>query len=183
MALALFDGGAPAGPAQALAWEAFNDDTADWETTLVQSASDLTSQKVTLAGGLDMMLLDGMYQHGVKTAEMSATGYGVHGSASSVALGSAGRPAMLALPAPPVPNSSATTSANPDPFAASLAVAPPPYVQMSEMEKKQKLLVEEQLLWQQYAKDGMQGQAAFAKLQPNSYNVGGYTQGYYPRSG
>jgi hypothetical protein len=183
MALALFDGGAPAGPAQALAWEAFNDDTADWETTLVQTASDLTSQKVTLAGGLDMMLLNGMYQHGVKTAEMSATGYGVHGSASSVALGSAGRPAMLALPAPPVPNSSATTSANPDPFAASLAVAPPPYVQMSEMEKKQKLLVEEQLLWQQYAKDGMQGQAAFAKLQPNSYNVGGYTQGYYPRSG
>jgi hypothetical protein len=54
---------------------------------------------------------------------------------------------------------------------------------MSEMEKKQKLLVEEQLLWQQYAKDGMQGQAAFAKLQPHSYNVGRYTQGYYPRSG
>ncbi|KAJ6742478.1 CLATHRIN ASSEMBLY PROTEIN [Salix viminalis] len=183
MALALFDGDAPAGPAQATAWEAFSDETADWETALVQSASNLTKQKVTLAGGLDMMLLEGMYQHGVKTAEMSATGYGVHGSASSVALGSAGRPAMLALPAPPGPNSSATTPANPDPFAASLAVAPPPYVQMSEMEKKQKLLVEEQLLWQQYAKNGMQGQAAYAKLQPNSYNVGGYSQGYYPRSG
>ncbi|KAB5552324.1 hypothetical protein DKX38_009635 [Salix brachista] len=183
MALALFDGDAPAGPAQAPAWEAFSDETADWETALVQSASNLTKQKVTLAGGLDMMLLEGMYQHGVKTAEMSATGYGVHGSASSVALGSAGRPAMLALPAPPVPNSSATTPANPDPFAASLAVAPPPYVQMSEMEKKQKLLVEEQLLWQQYAKNGMQGQAAYAKLQPHSYNVGGYSQGYYPRSG
>ncbi|CAK7343322.1 unnamed protein product [Dovyalis caffra] len=183
LALALFDCGAPADPPQAPAWEAFNDDTTDWEAALVQSASNLTNQKTTLAGGLDMMLLDGMYQHGVQTAAMSATGSGVHGSASSVALGSAGRPAMLALPAPPVSSGGATTLANPDPFAASLAVAPPPYVQMSDMEKKQKLLAEEQMLWQQYAKDGMQGQVAFAKLQANSYNVGGYTHGYHPRSG
>ncbi|RVX02506.1 putative clathrin assembly protein [Vitis vinifera] len=51
--------------------------------------------------------------------------------------------AMLALPAPPTSNDGASTRSV-DPFAASLAVAPPTYVQMSEMEKKQKLLMEEQ---------------------------------------
>lgn len=182
LALALFDGGATAGPPAAPAWEAFNDDTADWETALVQSASHLSNQKATLGGGFDMLLLDGMYQQGANTAAISAMGYGASGSASSVALGSAGKPAMLALPAPPAPDGSTTTLASADPFAASLAVAPPPFVQISEMEKKQKLLVEEQLMWQQYARDGMQGQVGLAKLQPNSYNMGGYSQGY-SRSG
>jgi hypothetical protein len=149
-------------------WEAFNEDAADWETALVESASNLSGQKVTLAAGFDMLLLDGMYK---RQAETKA---GPGGSASSVALGPTGRPQTLALPAPPT---SATTSA--DPFAASLTVAPPAYVQMSEMEKKQKLLVEEQLMWQQYARDGMQGQLGMAKIQHhNPYNMGGYTHSY-----
>ncbi|KAL0013237.1 hypothetical protein SO802_000306 [Lithocarpus litseifolius] len=180
LALALFDGGAqPTNQAPALAWEAFNDENADWESTLVQSASNLSGQKPSLPGGFDMLLLDGMYKQAETNAAIQGPGSGVSGSASSVALGSAGRPAMLALPAPPTPEGSSAMTSSADPFAASLAVAPPPYVQMSDMEKKQKLLVDEQLMWQQYAKDGMQGQLGIAKMQQhNPYNMGGYTQSY-----
>ncbi|XP_061364555.1 putative clathrin assembly protein At1g03050 [Gastrolobium bilobum] len=174
LALALFDGAAATtGATQALPWHAFNEG-ADWETALVQSASNLVNQKPELGGGFDTLLLDGMYKHAEMNATMQGQGYGVSGSASSVALGSAGRPAMLALPAPPGSDSSSGTA---DPFAASLAVAPPSYVQMSDMEKKQRLLVEEQLLWQQYARDGRQGHVARAKQQPtNNTYVGGYPQ-------
>ncbi|KAL0334456.1 UNVERIFIED_CONTAM: putative clathrin assembly protein [Sesamum angustifolium] len=81
------------------------------------------------------------------------------GSSSSVAQRSAGQTAMLALPAPPAANAGPSgPSSRTDPFAAFLALLPPGYVQMSEMEKKQRLLVEEQLFWQQYAKGGMSGQ-------------------------
>uniref|UniRef100_A0A0D3G7V7 ENTH domain-containing protein n=1 Tax=Oryza barthii TaxID=65489 RepID=A0A0D3G7V7_9ORYZ len=71
----------------------------------------------------------------------------------------AGAP-MLALPAPP-----GTSGASGDPFAASMAVAPPAYVQMSDMETKQHQLVEEQMVWQQYGKNGMSGQGALAMLE------------------
>ncbi|KAK7328208.1 hypothetical protein VNO77_22310 [Canavalia gladiata] len=179
LALALFDGAAPAtGATQALPWHAF-DEGEDWETALVQSASNLGNQKPAFGGGFDTLLLDGMYKHAEVNATMQGQGYGVSGSASSMALGSAGRPAMLALPAPPTSESD-SNSAGADPFAASLAVAPPSYVQMSEMEKKQRLLFEEQIMWQQYAKDGMQGQATLAKLEPHNNNsyMGGYPQSY-----
>ncbi|KAF8404375.1 hypothetical protein HHK36_009258 [Tetracentron sinense] len=166
LGLALFDGGAAS---ETPAWEAFpSEDSADWETALVQSASNLSNPKAALGGGLDMLLLDGMYQ---KSATMAG---GSTGSASSVAFGSAGKPAMLALPEPPV-SGSGTTTAGADPFEASLAVEPPAYVQMSELEKKQKLLVEEQLMWKQYAREGMQGQLPIGKLQINPYTMGGYT--------
>ncbi|KAF7842641.1 putative clathrin assembly protein [Senna tora] len=179
-ALALFDDGAAAAPAgaraatQALPWRAF-DDEADWETALVQSATNLPNQKPALGGGFDTLLLDGMYKQAETNAAMQGPGYGLSGSASSVALGSAGRPAMLALPAPP---SSGNNGPAPfvDPFAASLAVAPPSYVQMSEIEKKQRLLMEEQILWQQYGREGMQGQAALARIQQNNGYMGGYAQ-------
>lgn len=182
LALALFDGYAPpaTNDTPALAWEAFNDETSDWETTLVQSGSNLSSQKTTLAG-FDMLLLDGMYKQSATMAAMAAgLGYGTSGSASSIALGSAGRPAMLALPAPPISEGGSNSMTTSDPFAASLTVPPPAYVQISEMERKQKLLVEEQLMWQQYARDGMQGQLGMAKMQHqyNPYNMGGYTPSY-----
>ena len=181
LALALFDGEAQVtNQAPSLTWQAFNDESADWESDLVQSASNLSGQKAALGGGFDMLLLDGMYKQAETSAAMTSPGYGVSGSASSVALGSAGRPAMLALPAPPTPEGSSTSTSSADPFAASLAVAPPAYVQMSDMEKKQKLLMDEQLMWQQYAKDGMQGQLGIAKMQQhhNPYNMGGYTHSY-----
>ncbi|XP_075507997.1 putative clathrin assembly protein At1g03050 [Primulina tabacum] len=44
-----------------------------------------------------------------------------------------------------------------DPFTASLAVAPPAYVQMREMETKQRFVAEEQAMWQRYARDGTHG--------------------------
>ncbi|XP_073065808.1 putative clathrin assembly protein At1g03050 [Primulina eburnea] len=164
LALALFDADSAntyASETTASPWEAFKE---DWETALVQTASHLSNQKASLAGGFDTLMLDGMYQHGMTTQAAVSSGYMATGSASSVAFGSAGKPAMLALPAPPVNNGGAA-STNGDPFAASLAVAPPSYVQMSEMEKKQRLLVEEQVMWQHYARDGMQGLVGLGKMQ------------------
>ncbi|XP_064942036.1 putative clathrin assembly protein At1g03050 isoform X3 [Musa acuminata AAA Group] len=146
LALALFDGGLSADASRK--WEAFvNDDPSDWETTLVQTASNLSGQKASFGGGLEMVLLDGMYaQAQVQVQAGVGHGYVVSGSASSVAG---------------------------DPFAASLMVPPPSYVQMSDMEKQQRLL-EEQQVWQQYAKVGM------AKLQhppPGAYGMmGGYAR-------
>ncbi|XP_052110977.1 putative clathrin assembly protein At1g03050 [Arachis duranensis] len=182
LALALFDGALPAatGATQALPWHAF-DEAEDWETALVQSGSNLSNQKPALGGGFDTLVLNGMYQRAEMTTTMQGPGYGVSGSASSVALGSAGRPAVLALPAPPTPGSG-LSSGSVDPFAASLSMAPPSYVQMSEIEKKQKLLLEEQLMWQQFEMDRSQGQAAFLKQQHQQHNknpyFGGYPQNY-----
>ena len=187
LALALFNGATEQAPAGPSAWEAFANE-ADWETALVQSASHLSNQKASLGGGFDLLLLDGMYQQAEVSAAMAGPGYGVSGSASSVALGSAGRPAMLALPAPPSSSSSSSSLDHPskssvhvDPFAASLVVPPPSYVQMSDLERKQKLLMDEQLMWHQYARDGMQGQIGLTKLQHNTHhniNMGGYTHTY-----
>ncbi|KAL2477496.1 putative clathrin assembly protein [Forsythia ovata] len=185
LALALFDGNlaTSAAPTSTIPpWEAFKESGDNWETALVQSTSHLSNQKATLPGGFDTLMLDGMYKQGETAQAVASSGLISTGSASSVALGSTGRPSMLALPAPPSADGGAVpSSTNTDPFAASLAIAPPPYVQMSEMEKKQRLLVEEQIAWQQYARDGMQGQVGLAKVQQNNtypYNTGGYPQTY-----
>ncbi|CAN4110610.1 unnamed protein product [Withania somnifera] len=180
LALALFDSGqAMAIPATSISpWQAFND-SGDRETALVQSASHLSNQKPSLPGGFDTSMLNGMYQQGAVAQAVACSGVVATGSASSVALGSAGRPAMLAFPAPPTAKGGANTAPpGTDPFAASLAIAPPAYVQMSEMEKKQRLLMEEQLMWQEYQKNVMQGHVGFAKAQANPYpyNIGGYRQ-------
>ncbi|RWV95714.1 hypothetical protein GW17_00041637 [Ensete ventricosum] len=174
LALALFDGSLSADAAPK--WEAFvNDDPSDWETTLIQTASNLSGQKASLGVGLDMVLLDGMYAQGQARV---GHGYVVSGRASSDMLRAPEPQPMLALPTPPVDG--ATNGIGGDPFAASLMVPPPSYVQMSDMEKKQRLLSEEQQVWQQYAKVGMQGQLALATLQhppPGAYGVmGGYAR-------
>lgn len=139
---------------------------ADWELALVETASHLSNQKAALGGGLDPLLLNGMYDQGmvrqhVSTAQLSG------GSASSVALPGPGKSAtpVLALPAP----DGTVQTVGQDPFAASLTVPPPSYVQMADLEKKQQLLVQEQVVWQQYARDGMQGQTSLSKI-----NTGGY---------
>ncbi|KAF7128148.1 hypothetical protein RHSIM_Rhsim11G0134100 [Rhododendron simsii] len=184
LALALFDDGARTTGSQTTttttAWEAFKD-TSNWETALVESTTHLSDQKPSLPGGFDTVLLDGMYQQGAINQAMASPGYAATGSASSIAFGSAGRPAMLALPAPPTASGgSAAAMGCADPFSASLPVPPPSYVQMSEMEKKQRLLMDEQLMWQQYARDGMPGQVGLTKVQPKPYpyNMGGYTSTY-----
>lgn len=181
LAIALFDGvPKTSGPSTTTSpWKAFNH-SGDWETTLVQHSSHLSNQKASLPGGFNTLMLDGMYQQGEVAQIVASSGVVSTGSASSVALGSAGRPSMLALSAPPSAdgNTQSTTRKSTDPFAASLAIAPPSYVQMSEMEKKQRLLVDEQVMWQQYQRDGIQGQIGVARKQPNpyAYNTGGYTK-------
>ncbi|KAK6118358.1 hypothetical protein DH2020_047929 [Rehmannia glutinosa] len=143
---------------------------ADWELALVESASHLSQQKAEMGGGLDPLLLNGMYDQGmvrqhVSTAQLSG------GSASSVALpgGGAGKTPVLALPAP----DGTVQTVGQDPFAASLTVPPPAYVQMADMEKKQHLLVQEQMVWQQYSREGMHGQASLAKIGPSGYYAPG----------
>ncbi|KFK30862.1 hypothetical protein AALP_AA6G035200 [Arabis alpina] len=182
LALALFDGAVATDTAYGPGWEAFDDDSADWETSLVKSATRLSGQKSELGGGFDTLLLDGMYQYGaVNAAVKASTAYGSSGSASSVAFGSAGTPAalMLALPAPPpMANGNGIGSKNPvtlDPFAASLEVAPPPYVQMNDMEKKQRLLMEEQMMWDQYNRNGRQGYHQQQQHYQVPYSMGPYS--------
>ncbi|KAK2645885.1 hypothetical protein Ddye_021080 [Dipteronia dyeriana] len=135
---------------------------ADWELALVESASNLSKQKAALPGGFDPLLLNGMYDQGAVRQHVSTTQLS-GGSASSVTLPGVGKSAtpMLALPAP---DGTVQKLGQEDPFAASLAVPPPAYVQMAEMEMKQQLLVQEQLLWQQYGRNGMQGQVGLAKI-------------------
>ncbi|KAL4579367.1 hypothetical protein LXL04_015510 [Taraxacum kok-saghyz] len=137
---------------------------ADWELALVETASNLEKQKAAMGGGLDPLLLNGMYDQGIVRQHVSTAGL-TGGSASSVALPGKTATPVLALPAP---DGSVQTISG-DPFAASLSVPPPSYVQMADMEKKQHLLVQEQVVWQQYAREGMQGQGSLTKL-----NNGGY---------
>lgn len=162
------------GPQVTSAWQTPAAETgkADWELALVETASHLSNQKASLGGGLDPLLLNGMYDQGVVrqhvgTSQLSG------GSASSVALPGPGKTTtpVLALPAP----DGSVQAVNQDPFAASLTIPPPSYVQMVELEKKQQLLAQEQQLWQQYSREGMQGQATLAKITGNGYTSAGPT--------
>ncbi|KAG8068598.1 hypothetical protein GUJ93_ZPchr0005g16169 [Zizania palustris] len=179
LALALFDGN-PASSAPTS--DAFDPSSTDWETALVQSASALVHQRANLGGGLNMMVLDGMYNHATARTTLANT-QSFSGSASSVAMRPPGAP-MLALPAPAGTSGAA---AGADPFAASVAVPLPTYVQMSDMQTKQHQLVEEQMLWQQYGKNGMGGQGALAMLeqrppQQQMLPTGGYNYAGYHRT-
>lgn len=193
LALALFSG--PPATGTNGSWEAFPSNgqpevtsawqtpaaeigKADWELALAESASNLSRQKATLAGGFDPLLLNGMYDQGavrqhVNTNQLSG------GSASSVALPAPGKTAtpVLALPAP---DGTVQAVGHQDPFAASLAVPPPSYVQIADMEKKQHLLVQEQQVWQQYGRDGMQGQVGFTKIAGGSGYYGPVPQPMMP---
>ncbi|PWZ04642.1 putative clathrin assembly protein [Zea mays] len=166
--LALFDGNAaPEG-------SVFQGSSADWETELVHSASALANQRAQLGGGLSMLVLDGMYNHAAAATNAQTT---FSGSASSVALQPPPGPHMLALPAP---TGGGSAVAGADPFAASALVPPPTYVQMSDMQTKRQLLTQEQQMWRQYGKNGMQ-QGALAMPNQNQqflphvgHNYAGY---------
>ncbi|CAI9096644.1 OLC1v1032837C1 [Oldenlandia corymbosa var. corymbosa] len=137
---------------------------ADWELALVESASNLSKQKAAMGGGLDPLLLNGMYDQGMVRQQVSTSQIS-GGSASSVALPAPGKTPVLALPAP----DGTVQAVSQDPFAASLSIPPPPYVQMADMEKKQQFLVQEQVVWQQYASEGMQGQSSLSKITSGGY--------------
>lgn len=142
---------------------------ADWELALVETASNLEKQKAEMGGGMDPLLLNGMYDQGTVRQFSSAAQLST-GSASSVALPgpSAKSTQVLALPAP----DGTVQAVGQDPFAASAVIPPPSYVQMADMEKKQHLLVQEQLVWQQYARNGMQGPASLAQSSAGGHVAG-----------
>ncbi|XP_042472619.1 putative clathrin assembly protein At1g03050 [Zingiber officinale] len=165
LALALFDG--PLADSAAPKWEAFEaEDSSDWETALVAAATNLSDKRAVLGGGFDMLLLDGLYAQAQATAATERQGQ--TGSSSSVVIPPP-QP-MLALPAPP--GAAGAAASGSDPFAASTVVPPPSYVQMSDMERKQHLMTDEQWMWEQYAKEGRQGQAALDKLQQQQQQLG-----------
>ncbi|XP_040380624.1 probable clathrin assembly protein At4g32285 [Oryza brachyantha] len=174
LALALFsgppvaDGGWVAFPSDdapevTSAWQtpAVEPGKADWELALVETASNLSRQKASMGGGLDPLLLHGMYDQGAVRQQVGAQA--ATGSASSVAVPRHGHGAAAPVLALPAPDGTVHTVGG-DPFAASLAVPPPAYVQMAEMERKQQLLVQEQQMWAHYRQGGMQGQVAMDRL-------------------
>ncbi|OEL18503.1 putative clathrin assembly protein [Dichanthelium oligosanthes] len=144
-------------PVATSAWQtpAAEPGKADWELALVETASNLSQQTASLGGGMDPLLLGGMYDQGAVRQQVAA--HATSGSASSVALPTHGRSAAAPVLMLPAPDGTVQTIGG-DPFAASLAVPPPSYVQMAEMERKQQLLVQEQQMWAQYRQGGMQGQ-------------------------
>ncbi|TKW18061.1 hypothetical protein SEVIR_5G408400v4 [Setaria viridis] len=146
LTLALFDGN----PAEAAPeWVAFDDPSEDWETALVQSTRWPARRRAELGGGFDTAALNGMYSHAAAAnATVTNARLFAAGSASSVAMQPLGG-TVLALPPPSGANTTAA-AARADPFAASLAVPPPTYVQMTDLQARQRLLVQEQNAWQQY---------------------------------
>lgn len=196
LALALFSGtettsaapkwetfsGAAGGPAMAE-----TSAKSGWELALVETTSEISKpNNNSLAGGFDRLLLDSMYDQAVDRHNLAAA-TAPSGSASSVALPGRPQSSFLALPAPPHAMEGVTSQ---DPFAASINVPPPAYVQMSDVQHKQQLLVQEQQLWLQYQRDGMQGYHGLMKLptnpfaayfQPNAYPVPYYGNTSYYR--
>ncbi|CAM6038272.1 unnamed protein product [Sphagnum compactum] len=145
---------------------------AGWELALVSSTTSNLSKPSngTLAGGFDPLLLSSMYQQGeVRQQQAVAAAVAMQGSASSVALPSS-RPgsSFLALPAPPGATPLPAAGGGEDPFAASAIVPPPAYVQMADLTKKQQLLAQEQVLWQQYQMNGMQGELSLMSINNNN---------------
>ncbi|KAJ1286509.1 hypothetical protein BS78_03G357600 [Paspalum vaginatum] len=122
-------------------WVAFDDPPADWEMALMQPTSRSASQQ------FDATVLHAMYNHATANANMT-NARAFTGSASSVAMQPLGATA-LALPAPPGASAGIATSGV-DPFAASLVVPPPSYVQMTDLQTRQRLLVQEKNAWQHY---------------------------------
>ncbi|KAK1417234.1 hypothetical protein QVD17_26359 [Tagetes erecta] len=148
---------------KATAWRtsAVEGGKADWELALVGSTSNQSEKKVGV--GIDPVMLNGMYDQGPVTQ---------HRGYNQVTA----QP-VLALPAP---NEKAQLVVDPhDPFAASLMVPPPPYVQLADLEKKKGFLVQEQQqVWQPYGSNVVKingGVAAYNGMAQQA----GYTYAHY----
>jgi len=180
LALALFSGTSQTSNSS---WEAFGSDQglqvsggalqsadsgkAGWELALVTSVSNLSKPtSATMAGGFDPLLLTSMYDQGATRQKQAAAAIPA-GSASSVCIPNRPSSSFLALPAPP--GAMPLPESGEDPFAASVVIPPPSYVQIADMSKKQQLLVQEQMMWQKYQSDGMRGEQSFMKLYSNPY--------------
>ncbi|KAI5065722.1 hypothetical protein GOP47_0020417 [Adiantum capillus-veneris] len=144
---------------------------AGWELALVESSSEISKPATNpLAGGFNNLLLTSMYEQGSVNQKVAASI--PSGSASSVALPGRLASSYLALPAP------VGAQLGDDPFAASVTVPPPPYVQMDDMRQKQQLLVQEQQTWYRYQHDGMQGYNGLMKFHNPGY--GSSLRSYQP---
>ncbi|KAI3790289.1 hypothetical protein L2E82_03228 [Cichorium intybus] len=164
--LALFSG-PPAGDSKS-SWEPFTSTAvengkSDWELALVESASNLSTQKVNTGGpGIDPVMLNGIYDNGNPVS-------GIGRIVTPVTTSS-----MLALPAPSEPIQKVDPL---DPFAASLMVPPPPYVQLADLEKKQSFLVQEQQVWQPYG-NGSNGMLGLGQVQGPMEKMNGGVGGF-----
>lgn len=128
-----------------------------WELALVESESDLSRPvSNSLAGGFDRLLLDSLYDQGIENWKLQAAASCPAGSASSVATPSFSQSNFLALSAAPAAGPE-KKEVGEDPFAASINVPPPAYVQMAELRQKQQLLVQEQQHWLQYRQGSIYG--------------------------
>ncbi|CAM6038704.1 unnamed protein product [Sphagnum compactum] len=151
----------------ALQSDAADSGKAGWELALVASVSNLSKPtSATMAGGFDPLLLTSMYDQGAARQKQAAAAIPA-GSASSVCIPNRPSSSFLALPAPP--GAMPLPESGEDPFAASVVIPPPSYVQIADMSKKQQLLVQEQMMWQKYQSDGMRGEQSFMKLYSNPY--------------
>ncbi|KAL9242451.1 hypothetical protein vseg_016444 [Gypsophila vaccaria] len=147
--------------------------TSDWELALVESASNLMKQKTELGGGFDGLLLDSLYNQNTVSNNASCSQMIMGGNA------------VLALPSTDAPLGS-LQAIDQDPFAASVAVPPPAYVQIAEMEKQRHLMMQQQQVWQQYGTNGMYSQSSFAQLNngvPSCYTFGPQTMMPYGMPG
>ncbi|MCO5573636.1 hypothetical protein L7F22_027408 [Adiantum nelumboides] len=175
LALALFSGSQTNVNAK---WEAFPEHSTrgstvatatsgvtGWELALIESESELSKPNGNpLAGGFDHLLLESLYEQGADR-QNNFLASNAAGSASSVVLASSSESNFLALPAP----LSGAPSYSNDPFAASKSVPSPAYLQMSEMQQKQQLLIQEQQQWLHYQQGGMQGYVGLMKYPTNPF--------------
>jgi len=113
----------------------------------VQSTSTPAAHQSELGGGFNTTVLDDMCNHATANATVT-NARAFAGSARSVATRPLGA-TVLALPPPPGASTTAA-AARVDPFAASLAVPPPICVQMTDLQTRQRLLMQEQNAWHQY---------------------------------
>ncbi|KAF3778623.1 Clathrin coat assembly protein [Nymphaea thermarum] len=137
-----------------------------WEIALLESASNMSKDiNYKMANGFDAFLLDSLYDHALMYRDQHQNHYNYnpflcsHGSESSMLMHTPS--SLFSLPSSTHPptfsvqkvsnySNQSNYTLGPDPFAVSASVSPPPYVQMSDMAVKQKLMVQEQQLWMQY---------------------------------
>lgn len=132
-----------------------------WEVALLASTNPTPEpSSFVMTGGFNCLLVDRLQEQAFYSQRPP---FSIpFGSASSSTMPS-NPSSLLALPAPEIPPRE-------DPFVASSCIPPPPYVQMSDMKQKQELLMLEQQLWEQYQRNGMQGQNGFPKLYDGGFN-------------
>ncbi|PWA73377.1 AP180 N-terminal homology (ANTH) domain-containing protein [Artemisia annua] len=173
LAIALFSG--PKTVTAKGSWDVFSgpEKASDWELALVESASNLSKQNASITGGLDPVALNGIYNQAAVTHQQVS--YNQLSEGTYANMGRTTTP-VLALPAP---HGNVLQVDPQDPFAASLMVPPPPYVQLADLEKRKSFLAQEHV-WQPYGSNGMLGQGPAGKMNAGvaAYNGMGQQAGY-----